>query len=357
LNTTMELSALNERIGQVFMIGIPGTDLDAGTEALIKEFNIGGIILFSRNIKDPVQVGRLCRDLQRVALSQYRTPLFLAVDQEGGRVARLKEPFTLFPGNEAIGEANQPDESAKKFARITAKEMRMVGLNMNMAPVVDVRWGEPDKHLSGRLFSKDPNVVGRLGRIVIKWLQQNKIMAVAKHFPGLGPAQIDPHFDLPKIETSKKDLENINFLPFREAIEEGVSAVMTSHAVYTKLDPGAPATLSYKVVTKLLREKLAYQGLIMTDDLEMGAIIKYCGVAKGAADAFQAGVDILLICENQNRVKEALKEMRNRILKQVIPFNRFLESYERIKKAKNEYLGQPAEIDLERIEKYFNRET
>lgn len=353
----MELTALNQRIGQVFMIGIPGADLDSDTEALIREFNIGGIILFARNIKDPVQVGELCRSLQSAALGYHRTPLFLAVDQEGGRVARLKEPFTRFPGNEAIGQSDHPDESAGVFGRVTAREMRLVGLNMNMAPVVDVRRGEPEKHLSGRMFGEDPGLVGRLGRIVIRSLQQNRVMAVAKHFPGLGPARIDPHLELPCIETDKGELEGINLPPFEEAVEEGVSAIMTSHAVYPVLDPDNPATLSEEVMTGLLREKLAYDGLIITDDLEMGAIARHRGPAQGAADSFSAGADILLICENQNNFKEAFNELRSRILKQAIPFNRFMKSYERINRAKNKYLSLTAGIDLKKIEKYFYDRT
>jgi beta-N-acetylhexosaminidase len=130
---------------------------------------------------------------------------------------------------------------------------------------------------------------------------------------------------------------------------------MSSHAVYSKLDPDYPATLSPIIITKLLRDKLAFDGLILTDDLEMGAIIRHYGLADSAAEAFQAGVDILLICEDQNRVKEALKELKNRILKQIIPFNRFLESYDRIKKAKNKYFSRSAKIDLEKIETYFSR--
>ena len=357
MNSTMEVTALKQRIGQVFMIGLPGTELDVATKTLIKEFHIGGVILFARNIKDPVQLGQLCRDLQSAALGYQQAPLFMAVDQEGGRVARLKEPFTIFPGNEALGESERPEASTREYAQVTAREMKMVGLNMNMAPVVDVRRGEAEKHLSGRMFSDDPQMVSRLARIVIQVFQKNRVMAVAKHFPGLGPAQIDPHFDLPRITLDEVEMEEVNLWPFRESIEEGVVAIMTSHAVYPGLDPDNPATLSHKVITQLLREKLGYDGLVITDDLEMGAIARYRGVARGAAEAFLAGADILLVCENQDNFKKAYGELRDRILNKEIPWERFMESYERINKIKKKYLSDMTMIGEKSIEEYFYRKA
>ena len=158
MNTTAKDLDLDSKIGQLFMAGIPGPNLDEGTEALIRDYNLGGIILFARNIEDPIQLANLCRDLQDKAMSYHGHPLFVSVDQEGGRVARLREPFSLFPGNAAIGMDAHPVEKAVEFGTVTAKEMRMVGINMNLAPVVDVQRGEPEKHLSGRIFGEDPEM-------------------------------------------------------------------------------------------------------------------------------------------------------------------------------------------------------
>ena len=353
MNTTLELSELDSKIGQLFMAGIPGKTLDNGTEALIRDYNLGGVILFSRNIEEPEQVARLCQDLQDAAMKHQSVPLFLAVDQEGGRVARLREPFTLFPGNEAIGKDDNPLDRAKEFGLTTAKEMKLVGLNMDMAPVMDVQRGETEKHLVGRPFGKDPEKVGELGGAVIESLQDNGIMAVAKHFPGLGRAPLDPHLELPRIEVDMEEMESVNLPPFGSAVKRKVSSIMTSHAIYPALDPERPATLSPNVLENLLREKMSFEGLIITDDLEMGAIAKQWGVADGAAASFEAGADILLICKEQNNIQESIKLIRSKLLKGNIPLKRLHESNGRIRKAKDKFLRPFAKLSLSRVREYF----
>ena len=333
------------------MVGMPGPHLDKETHKLIRKDHIGGIILFSRNIEDPVQLATLCRDLQAAALKRF--PLFLAVDQEGGRVARLKEPFRSFPGNTAIGMDEKPVKKAIEFATVTSREMRVVGLNMNLAPVVDVQRGEIEKHLAGRSFGEDPELVAFLGRAVVKHLQKNGIMAVAKHFPGLGRADVDPHFHLPKINIELEELERINFPPFAAAIEEGVCGMMTSHAIYPALDPDRPATLSPLVLTELLRERMGFRGLTITDDLEMGAIAGDWSVADGALKSFQAGADILLICKDQSRARESLDLMRRAFAKGTISTERLTQSHERIRKTKTKFLGNRKEISLASVKEYF----
>jgi beta-N-acetylhexosaminidase len=353
LSTTLDLSELDGKIGQLFMIGIPGPQLDRSTEALIRDCNLGGVILFSRNIEDPIQLTRLCLDLQDAATEHHGLPLILAVDQEGGRVARLREPFTRFPGNAAIGQDTEPEEKAKEFGRITAKEMKMVGLNMNLAPVVDVQRGEPEKHLAGRTFGEDPAMVALLGRAVVRSLQENGIMAVAKHFPGLGRTRLDPHVHLPRIELDMKEMEEVNLPPFQAAINEGVSGIMTSHAIYPALDTERPATLSPIVLNQLLRETMCFEGLIITDDLEMGAIAEHWGVAEGAAAAFEAGADILLICKDQKYVLESLELIRGRLLRGEIPFQRLNASYERIMKVRSTLLDRKEWISMGNVKRYF----
>ena len=353
MNTTLELSELDSRIGQLLMAGMPGPQLDAGTEALIRKHNVGGIILFSRNIQDPLQLADLCRQLQDMALKYHERPLFLAVDQEGGRVARLKTPFTLFEGNSAIGRSDRSVEKALEFGEITAREMNLVGLNMNLAPVVDVQRGEVEKHLAGRSFGEDPDQVALLGRTVIATLQGNGIMAVAKHFPGLGRTSVDPHFQLPRIDIDLTEMEEINLPPFRAAIQEGVSAIMTSHAIYPAIDPGNPATLSPSILINLLREKMGFEGLIVTDDLEMGAIAKHQGVAEGALQAFQAGADILLVCREQDKVLESIDLLRNKVLQDEIRMDRLDQSLKRIEKTKSRFLKPVLDVSVASVREYF----
>ena len=357
MQSTLDLSELDLKIGSLFMAGMPGPELDGATEALIRDHCLGGVILFARNIENPIQLASLCHNLQETAMKQHGIPLFLAVDQEGGRVARLKAPFTLFPGNSAIGNDPRPMDRAMEFGIITAREMTLVGLNMDMAPVVDVRWGEPEKHLDGRIFSDDPEKVALLGQSVVKNLQENGVMAVAKHFPGLGRATLDPHHHLPTIEANIGEIEEINLPPFRAAIEQGVSAVMTSHAIYSALDPGYPGTLSNKIVTGLLREKLGFEGLIITDDLEMGAIKKGWGAAKGAVAAFEAGSDLLLICEDQEEVLAGIKALRDSLLRGDVPLERLHQSVKRVTGAKARFLGKGVDISFAKVKEYFKKET
>ena len=353
MHSTLELSELNIDIGRLFMAGIPGTELDSDTEALIRDYCLGGVILFSRNIENPLQLATLCKDLQDKAIKYHGIPLFLAVDQEGGPVARLKEPFSRFPGNEAIGADSKPMDRAREFAQITAKEMVLVGLNMDLAPVVDVRRGEPERHLAGRTFSDDPRKVAKLGETVVKGLQENGIMAVAKHFPGLGKTSLDPHHHLPTIELNSKEMEEINLPPFRRAIEAGVSAIMTSHAIYPAMELGSPATLSKKILIELLREKLGFQGLTITDDLEMGAIKKKWGVAEGAVASFEAGADILLICENQSEILESIDCLRGKIIRGEISAHRLHESLGRIMKTKSRFLKNIKKVSIKEVKAYF----
>ncbi|MEE9611489.1 MAG: beta-N-acetylhexosaminidase [Desulfatiglandales bacterium] len=353
LSTTLDLSELNSKIGQLFMAGIPGPHMDEGTEKLIRNYNLGGIILFSRNIEDPIQLTMLCLDLQKTAMKYQGSPLFLAVDQEGGRVARLEEPFTRFPGNTEMGRDENPIDRATEFGRITAKEMRMVGLNMNLAPVVDVQRGEAEKHLVGRTFGEDPKKVALLGKTVVRALQENHVMAVAKHFPGLGRTSLDPHFHLPRIDVDRKEMEEFNLPPFEAAINEGVSAIMTSHAIYPAVDSERPATLSPAVLTHLLREKMGFEGLIITDDLEMGAIAGNWGVEHGAAAAFEAGADILLICKDQTNVFKSLRLLRSKLIKGEIPFQRLHQSDRRIVKARSRLQSYEEDVSLDNVKKYF----
>jgi beta-N-acetylhexosaminidase len=351
--TPIRESEFERRIGGVFMAGIPGMVMDAQTERLIRDYALGGVILFSRNIHNPLQLASLCNDLQNCSLTHHGTPLFLAVDQEGGRVARLREPFTVFPGNEGISNDPDPLSRAVEFARVTAKEMQLVGLNMDFAPVLDVLGRVAEKHLEGRTFGNDSERVARLGRTIVKTLQENGIMATGKHFPGLGKATLDPHLQLPIISLEGKEILDNELLPFRAAIEEGVCAVMTSHAVYPALDPVNPATLSKKILTGLLRMSLGFNGLIVSDDLEMGAICKKWGVAEAAMASFEAGADILLICKDQEAVVQGIEVLKRKVLDGGVPIQKLRQSLERIWKVKSEFLKGSKIASLREVRAYF----
>ncbi|RJR18973.1 MAG: beta-N-acetylhexosaminidase [Desulfobacteraceae bacterium] len=354
-NSTLELSELYGKIGRLFMAGMPGTEMDATTEFLISEYGLGGVIFFRRNIESPLQLARLCNTLQETSMKKRGIPLFLAVDQEGGRVARLIEPFTRFPGNAAIGASPDPVKEAKTFARKTALEMRLVGLNMDLAPVVDVARDAVEAHLEGRIFGNDPSSVSRLGAIVVKELQDRGVMAVAKHFPGLGAATLDPHHRLPSINVDMDELRRVDLPPFIGAAAAGVAGIMTSHAIYPAIDPSLPATLSPSVLTRLLRDELGYRGLIITDDLEMGAIAGGRGIADAAIASFMAGADILLICKDQNRILEAMHAMRDAALTNEKMLTRLNSSVARVEAAKARLMKTDIFASTEEVSAYFSR--
>jgi beta-N-acetylhexosaminidase len=233
--------------------------------------------------------------------------------------------------------------------------MSLVGLNMNMAPVLDVGQPNLDAHLVGRCFSDTPSLVTSLGKIVITALQEAGIMAVGKHFPGLGGATMDPHVHLPTIDTTLEEMQSIHLPPFAGAIEAHVSAIMSSHAVYPAFAPGIPATVSTAIITHLLREKMGFDGLVISDDLEMGAIANQRGVPEGAADAFTAGVDLLLVCSRQAELMASIRLIRDKLLEGAIAFERLEKSLERVKKCKDRFLSPPKKISLKAVETYFQK--
>ncbi len=293
--------------GQRLMVGFDGIELSADMKYLIKDLHVGGLILFKCNIEDPDQVRHLCLSCQEYAGSCGEPALFIAVDQEGGTVARLKSPFTEFSGNAHMKGL----EDAVTFARISARELRGVGINMNMAPVLDVAIDPRVSIMKDRAFGSDPDWVSRLGMAVIYHLQEGGVMSVAKHFPGIGRTTLDSHLDLPFLETNAEDLAAIDLAPFQEAIEKGVAGMMLSHICYRSLDDQGPASLSKKIVRDLLRHRMGYDGVVMTDDLDMGAIKKHHDVQTSMRRILAADIDIALICHRSPDIETAFETIRS----------------------------------------------
>ncbi len=291
--------------GQRLMVGFDGTALTPDLKYLIDTVKVGGIILFSRNIDSPVQLSRLCRDAQDHAAAVGQPPLFVAVDQEGGEVARLRAPFTEFAGNPSM--KNETD--AVTFAAITADELKSVGINMNMAPVLDVAFPGVDSIMARRAFSGDPERTARLGTAVIDRFQKSGIMAVAKHFPGIGRTTLDSHLDRPVLDTDAGVLLASDIIPFTAAISHRVAGIMLSHIVYAGLDPDWPASLSPAIVSDLLRKKLGYNGLILTDDLDMGAIRKHYPLDTAISQILAADADQILICHRSPDIETAAEKI------------------------------------------------
>ncbi len=278
--------------GQRLMIGFDGIDLNSDIKYVIKNHHVGGLILFSRNISAPEQIRDLCSSAQSYARACGLPALLIAIDQEGGSVARLAHPFTEFSGNVHM----QSQADAVDFARISAEELTGVGINMNMAPVLDIAFDSHASIMKERSFGSDPDWVAQMGMTVIAQLQAGGIMSVAKHFPGIGRTILDSHLELPYLDTDADALWRDDCKPFRQAIAHDVSGVMLAHICFRALDRDWPASLSKKIARNLLRHRMGYDGLVMTDDLDMGAIKKHWGIRLVMQQILDAEIDIPLIC-------------------------------------------------------------
>lgn len=234
----------------------------------------------------------------------------IAIDQEGGQVARLKAPFfSEFPGNPAIKTRGD----ALNFARVTASELRSIGVNMNYAPVLDVTRPDIPGIMAGRSFGSNPQQVAALGTAVIETFEENGILSVAKHFPGIGRTVLDSHLDLPVVIEDLAELDSCDLIPFQAAIESGVSGIMLSHILYEKLDPLWPASLSVFIARDLLRVRMQYTGLVMTDDLDMGAITRHYALNTAVDQALLSEIDQLLICHKSPAIETAFEQIQKRI--------------------------------------------
>ncbi|MCP4673732.1 MAG: glycoside hydrolase family 3 protein [Desulfobacula sp.] len=319
--------------GQRLMLGFDGIELNDDLKYIINQIKACGIILFKRNIETPAQVAALCRGCQEYAKTCGLPPLFIAVDQEGGSVARLKEPFTIFKGNPFIESV----DDAKNFASITADELKQAGINMNFAPVLDVVPDGVDSIMKYRAFKGNAKQVSKLGIKVICGLQKKKILAVAKHFPGIGRTIKDSHFHLPVLNIDFKTLEQSDLLPFKDAKENDVSGVMLSHILYPKLDDKWQASLSPHIAKELLRKKIGFNGLVMTDDLDMKAIrhdMKTC-----IRQILKSDIDIALICHKGPDIDTAFNEITRQIDKSEKLYKACEQSLQRILKYKKKYLS------------------
>ena len=286
------MTALHRHVGQLMMAGFGGCTVSVELRALAREWDLGGVVLFARNIEAPEQVAELTFEVEGLA---QETPLWIGIDQEGGRVARLRAPFTEWPAMANLGR-HGADALAGRFARALAAELSAVGVTLDFAPVLDLHNDTADPVIGDRALSSDAEMVGRLGCSIVAGLQEGGVAACAKHFPGHGDALVDSHRELPVVEHDPERLRAHEMAPFRAAAAMEVAAVMTAHVVYPALDEENPATLSRTIVDRILRRECGHRGLIVTDDLEMGAITADRTVEQAAVQAIEAGCDTLLVC-------------------------------------------------------------
>lgn len=330
----VESMSQTEKLGQMVMIGIQGTKVDDDSLYMLNQYHMGGVILFDRNMENPEQVKQLTSDLQ--AQSNEKVPLFIGIDEEGGDVVRMAEKLTPPPSQKEIG-ATGDIEQAKTWAIKTAKSLKDIGINVNFAPVADV--GSNDK----RSYSTDANTVIDFVRAATKGYQQENIIYSLKHFPGIGKGRVDSHVDSSSIDVAKEVLMAEDILPFKTIIDENDPNdyfILVSHLKYPALDEEYPASLSSKIMIDLLRNELGYKGIIITDDMEMGAVANHNDFRSIGVNAVKAGADIVLVCHEYEHQKEVYLGLLDAVNSGEISQERIDESVKRIIKVKLLHLYQ-----------------
>jgi beta-N-acetylhexosaminidase len=298
---------LRAQIGRLLCVGIPGPMLDAATRETLVALHVGGIILFRRNTGSPAEIAALT-----AALHALPSRPFVAIDHEGGRVLRLGEPFTCFPSAAAIGATGEP-QVAYRVGHAMAAELASVGFDVNFAPVLDVHSNPANPVIGDRAFGSDPELVGKMGVAMLRGLLAGGVLACGKHFPGHGDTAVDSHLARPVVDRPRPVLERTELPPFRMAIRAGVPMLMTAHVLYPALDAACSATTSRPIITGLLRRELQFDGVVVSDDLEMRAITAHQPIGAAAVDSLQAGCDLLLVCQELARAVEAFEAIEQAV--------------------------------------------
>jgi len=318
------------------MVGFAGLDVPPELRSLARDFDLGGVILFKRNVEAPAQVAGLVRDLRELGREH---PPWIAVDQEGGRVARLRDPFTEWPPMATLGRGGDAQLTGR-FARALARELRLVGISLDFAPVLDVHTNPSNPVIGDRALSEKPELVAEHGCVIIEALQGEGIAACGKHFPGHGDTATDSHLTLPFVEHTPDRLRAVEFVPFKAAIEAGVATIMTAHVLVPALDEARPASLSRRIVHDTLRTELGFEGLIISDDLDMRAVADQYTLERASVLAVEAGCDAILLCgADQGRQAAALEALVHAVESERLPFKQIDAVLERHRRVRERFSG------------------
>jgi beta-N-acetylhexosaminidase len=353
---------LEQQIGQFLFIGLPGTELDNEARALIEEVQPGGVIIFGRNVAGPEQLRSLLDAVREIV----PTPPLFGIDQEGGLVDRLRRIFTPMPSARTIRQHGDL-AAARALGRITGEVLRMLGFNINFAPVMSIMTEDRDLLSNGlysRSFGRSPGEVLGYTTVYMRGLQGTGMMGCLKHFPGIGAGEVDSHEEMPVVRLSHDDLIAQDLAPYIELFQrrdDRVRCVMVSHGGFPNIDireeiTGGllePASLNYNIVTKLLREELGYKHLVVTDDLEMGAISRHCEIEDAVVRAMMAGEDMLLICASPDKIRRGHEGLLAAAKNGIVSEQRINESLERIARTKT-IMEPPLPLDLDRFQSLAN---
>ena len=336
---TKRIDSIREALGQLFLVGFDGTELSRDLRDLFRHYRPGGVVLFKRNLSDPDQIHRLSRDLQQPA---DPLPVLVCIDQEGGRVWRLPAPFTFFPEARALGNAGS-DSLAYSAARVIAQELSAVGIHCNFAPVLDLHTNPDNPIIGDRALGSEPSPVATLARSILLGFRSYGIAGCGKHFPGHGDTDLDSHRTLPTVSLPRERLASVEMSPYRILAGDARSPlelVMTAHVLYPELDPQRPATLSRRIVRGALRGRLGFEGIVVTDDLEMGAITESYAPEEASLLAFRAGADLLMFCHTPSHLPVCIETLHRSLERGGTSYGRLRRSLCRIRRFKKRLRGR-----------------
>lgn len=335
------MSMLRQMIGQHIFIGISGLTLTDDEKKFIIENNIGGVTLFGRNVSSPEQIHHLCNEIQNLRFqTKEKLPLFIAIDMEGGRVARLKAPFTQWPPLKKLGDLDSPSASFQ-FAFNMGQELRAVGINLDFAPVVDIFTNPKNTVIGDRAISTDPEMVAKHASALVRGYMKAAVLPCVKHFPGHGDTIIDSHDDLPVEQADLKRLDEVELVPFKRSFKARCDLLMTGHIRFPNIDPEWPVTLSEIFLKKILREQLRYKGMVITDDLDMKALSSYYAHDLLPVRSLQAGCDILLYCNEPTSPPKAMEALQKAVVDKKLKDSDIQAGYKRLLDLKKQYLKNP----------------
>ena len=325
---------LEEKIGQLLIIGFHETTLTDELRILIRRYKFGNFILFARNVVDIPQLEKLTRDLHEEVMNSIGIMPFIAIDQEGGNTVRIMDKSTFYPGSMTIAATDL--SNAEIIGHMMGKHLISLGINMNFAPVLDINNNPKNPIIGIRSFSDKPEIVSKYGIEIIKAMQSEGVIATGKHFPGHGDVEIDSHLGLPVLPFDKERLYNMELKPFMEAINNDVQNIMAAHIIFQEVDKENPATVSKDILQGILRNELSYSGLITSDCMEMNAISETMTTPVGAMRGVKAGDDLVCVSHTKQRQIDSINLIKESVEKNEISIEEIDEKIERILKYKNE---------------------
>lgn len=336
----MEMT-VKQMLGQKLIFGFHGTELSEEFKSLVREYKIGNVILFLRNVSGADQLRRLCAEIQELIMEVTGYPAFIVIDQEGGMVSRLPEDAVTVPGAMAVSATGNAD-NARIAAEITIRQLRGLGVNFNMAPVLDVNSNPANPVIGVRSVGDDPYEVARYGEAAVRAYEETGVYCCGKHFPGHGDTGVDSHVGLPRVEKTIEELEQSELIPFRRCIEAGIPAIMSSHILFPNIEKeNVPGTMSRTIITDLLKDRLGFRGLVFSDCLEMDAIQKYYGTANGMVAAIKAGVDLAEISASINLMWDAARAVNEAAERGEFDMEEIRQSVEKILTVKKTLVTVP----------------